>query len=296
METFLLVMAVLSGPIIGAAIGLLTNWIAIKMMFRPYREVYIGKWKLPFTPGIMPRRQKALADALGRMISESLVQKDDLKNALLSDAVTDTVVNGILALPPIRQSGEVLFGSAYDQQRERVLDALTARIAAGVASLDLADIIAKEGAAAITHMTPRNPLIAMFVNESTIASVSAPLAERLIAYVDGDGRERIRTLLEGELAKIEEKPIGSMLGDPEELRPILTGLYRRLVTDHADTIASHFQIKEVVEKKVQEMRPEDLEQLVLSVMKKELNAVIRLGAVIGFLRGLFNTVIDLIGI
>ncbi|MDP7742500.1 MAG: DUF445 family protein, partial [Lentisphaeria bacterium] len=38
-------------PIVGAIIGALTNQIAIKMLFRPYRPIMIGSLTLPLTPG-----------------------------------------------------------------------------------------------------------------------------------------------------------------------------------------------------------------------------------------------------
>ena len=44
--------------IVGGIIGYCTNYIAIKMMFRPHKAVYIGKFKLPFTPGIIPKIKK----------------------------------------------------------------------------------------------------------------------------------------------------------------------------------------------------------------------------------------------
>ncbi|MBE6595508.1 MAG: DUF445 family protein [Ruminococcaceae bacterium] len=294
MEKFLFILTLISGPAVGALIGLFTNYIAVKMLFRPYGEVYIGKHRLPFTPGIIPRRKNALAKALGQTISESLIKEDDLKRVLTSEAVTDTVVGAILALPPIRQSGEALIGDAYDTQRDRLLNALTNRIVTGISGLDIAEIITKEGAAAVSNMSPRNPLIAMFLNESTIASMATPLADRLKDYLQGDGRARLRDLLDAEAAKLEEKPIGQMLGSPEELAPLLSSLYQRLVNDHADAIAGHFHIAEIVEEKVRAMHPRHLEELLLSVMKKELNAVIYLGGVLGFLMGIFTTVINLI--
>lgn len=48
-------------PVLGAVIGSVTNYIAIKMMFRPYTEKYIFGKKLPFTPGIIPARRKDIA-------------------------------------------------------------------------------------------------------------------------------------------------------------------------------------------------------------------------------------------
>ena len=56
--------------IIGGAIGYFTNFIAIKMMFHPRKAVFIGKHKLPFTPGIIPKNQKRIARAVGDAVSE----------------------------------------------------------------------------------------------------------------------------------------------------------------------------------------------------------------------------------
>ena len=38
-------------PVLGAVIGSVTNYIAIKMMFRPYTEKYIFGKKLPLSAG-----------------------------------------------------------------------------------------------------------------------------------------------------------------------------------------------------------------------------------------------------
>ena len=36
-----------------AAIGYGTNYIAIKMLFRPRKEIRIGSCRVPFTPGVI---------------------------------------------------------------------------------------------------------------------------------------------------------------------------------------------------------------------------------------------------
>ncbi len=294
MEQFWNILAMLSGPLIGAVIGIFTNYIAVKMLFRPYREKRIGKWRIPFTPGIIPRRQAALGAALGRMVDETLVRKEDLKGALLSDEVAATVANAILSLPPIHRAGTALAGDSYAVGRDRALNALTGRIVEGIGSLDLAEIFKREGIAAINSMTPRNPLLAMFVNESTIGSIAAPLAERVLLYLEGDGRVKIREILENELEKLEGKPIGEMFGEREEAEKLIRAVYLRLVNEHADAIVSRIHIAGIVEKRVCAMQPQDLENLILTVMKKELNAVIYLGGVIGFVLGIITMLINLI--
>ena len=294
MENFLKIVSLLAGPVVGAIIGIFTNYIAVKMLFRPYREKRIGKCKVPFTPGIIPRRQPALAAALGRMVSEKLVREEDLKRALLSDELTNTVVNSILSLPPLRESGKLLVGETYDVQRDRLLNLLVDKIVAGIAGLDLAEIFKREGAGIAAGISQKNPLIGMFLNEGTISSLATPLSDRILMYLEGDGKLKLREILDGEASKLEEKPIGEMFGDREKLQPLLVSVYRKLVSEHADSIAARFHIADIVEERVRAMPPEDLEKLILSVMKKELNDVIRLGAVIGFIMGIVTTVINMI--
>ncbi|OEH92935.1 DUF445 domain-containing protein [Bacillus solimangrovi] len=65
--------------IIGAVIGGFTNSLAIKMLFRPYKPIYIGKKRLPFTPGLIPKRREELAVQLGRMVVEHLLTPESIR-------------------------------------------------------------------------------------------------------------------------------------------------------------------------------------------------------------------------
>jgi uncharacterized membrane protein YheB (UPF0754 family) len=65
--------------IIGAVIGGITNAIAILMLFRPHRSLYIGKWHIPFTPGLIPKRRKEIAFQLGKMVSDHLVTPQSIQ-------------------------------------------------------------------------------------------------------------------------------------------------------------------------------------------------------------------------
>ncbi|MDQ0174807.1 DUF445 domain-containing protein [Bacillus chungangensis] len=65
--------------VIGAIIGGMTNFLAIKMLFRPYNPIYIGKWKLPFTPGLIPKRQDEIADQLGKLVVNHLITPESIQ-------------------------------------------------------------------------------------------------------------------------------------------------------------------------------------------------------------------------
>lgn len=70
---------------VGAIIGGFTNHLAIKMLFRPYQPIYIRGWRLPFTPGIIPKRRDDLAIQMGRMVVEHLLTPESLKRKLLNE-------------------------------------------------------------------------------------------------------------------------------------------------------------------------------------------------------------------
>jgi uncharacterized membrane protein YheB (UPF0754 family) len=70
----------LSPPVVGGIIGYFTNDIAIKMLFRPYKAIYVGGRKLPFTPGLIPSNQEKLAKRISDTIMGSLLTPEELQN------------------------------------------------------------------------------------------------------------------------------------------------------------------------------------------------------------------------
>ena len=70
--------------LIGALIGGFTNHLAIKMLFRPHEAKYIGKWRLPFTPGLIPKRRDELAIQLGKTVTNYLLTPETFRKKLLT--------------------------------------------------------------------------------------------------------------------------------------------------------------------------------------------------------------------
>ncbi len=70
---------------LGAIIGGFTNHLAIKMLFRPHRPIYIGKFQVPFTPGLIPKRRDELAVQLGKMVVEHLLTPEGIGKKLTNE-------------------------------------------------------------------------------------------------------------------------------------------------------------------------------------------------------------------
>jgi uncharacterized membrane-anchored protein YjiN (DUF445 family) len=85
-------------PLIGAIIGYLTNWLAIKMLFRPLKPAYLWKMRLPFTPGILPRERHRLTQSIGSTVSTELLTPEVFRNRLSDETLIGKLSDSIKIL------------------------------------------------------------------------------------------------------------------------------------------------------------------------------------------------------
>jgi len=78
-------------PLVGGVIGFITNDIAIRMLFHPRKALYVGKWRVPFTPGLIPKEKERVAKSLGNVISTQLLDVPTLKKMFLSDKIISKI-------------------------------------------------------------------------------------------------------------------------------------------------------------------------------------------------------------
>ncbi len=78
-------------PVVGAVIGAVTNELAIKMLFRPYKPIYIGKFRLPFTPGVIPSQRAHIAKNIAETFESNLFSGAEIQQVLTGDKVRRTL-------------------------------------------------------------------------------------------------------------------------------------------------------------------------------------------------------------
>lgn len=290
----------LSGPLIGAVIGYFTNYIAVKMLFRPLKEVKVCGFTLPFTPGMIPRRKNALAAAAGRAVGSSLLTREDISGLLLSpqmeEAVSELCLRG---LKEYLEGGETVKGAlvslagaeAYENGRELLGKTLSDKAMNAVMDLKPADLIADESKKAVRQKL-EGTMFAMFLSDKILDGIAREIGAYGETYILEHMPGYLDTVLEKEISDLEGKSlreIGEQIPvDEEGLREKIRGIYRNCIGKFADSIAEEFQISRMVEEKIQQMDVMELENLVMSVMKHELGMIVNLGALIGFVLGLFN--------
>lgn len=75
-------------PFIAALTGWITNFIAVKMLFRPKEKKRILFFEVQ---GIFPKRKKSLAEKLGKVVSKELFSIEDVKNNLNKPEILEEV-------------------------------------------------------------------------------------------------------------------------------------------------------------------------------------------------------------
>lgn len=290
---------ILAGPVIGSIIGYGTNYIAVKMLFRPLKPVQIGKHTLPFTPGIIPKGKDRLAGALGKAVGETLLTKQDIADVLLTEDMKNNFADSIIQKIYTDEqctieniSMDILGDQITTQASEQLNQIITGKVQNALVNSDIGNIIVGECKTTVQEKV-QGTMMAMFVNEDLINSIAEPMGIKINQYIEDHGENLIQPVVERESSEIKQKPLYKILDEDfgvsqEQVKDSLIKMYEKVVSKKAAEFAEKLNIAGIVESKVHDMDVQDLEKLVLSVMKKELNAIVNLGALIGFVIGFIN--------
>jgi uncharacterized membrane protein YheB (UPF0754 family) len=342
-----LILKILVPIALGAVIGYFTNDLAIRMLFRPRRPVFIGKWRLPFTPGIIPKNQSRIAKAVANAVSGRLFTSGDLIEQIkgsaakeeiagrLTDAVfgPDVTLRSLTAFavpgvsagsepavlpeaeePPVSEPEPEDFSpfeetdgtgqETGDEPAKALPEGKTFTGAADKVGAYVADLAVKKLNAADLHIViedmvwegiqeyRKNPLIALFLNEAAVDTICDKVEGALRSYMQDKGRDLLRDLVTQEARATADRPLCEIAEDVGLKRERVEKALNRTLDRFAEQFGASFSEKTdiagIVQKKIEEMDAAQLEELVMSVMKKELQAVINLGALLGAVIGAIN--------
>lgn len=293
---------IIAGPILGAVIGYVTNKIAVSMLFWPLHPIFIGKFQLPFTPGIIPKGKGRFGKAVGEAVGKTLLTPSVIKNTLLSNEVEDTLLKHLNQIFQRFNSENItiedkILTYVTEEKKEtlelEIIGFLTEKIQKGILSMDLGDIISNEVITAVKEKTS-GTMLKIFLQPSIIEAIKEEIAIRINQYIINHGKEKISGVLTEEYKDfIRQTTVSSLVGkiDSDNIKSMLLEQYRMFVNKYAEKILSVLDFSKIVEAKVNDMDTKEMERLILVIMKHELGAVVKLGAFIGFILGLVNLII-----
>lgn len=290
-------------PLIGAAIGYATNWVAVKMLFRPRKAIYVFGKKLPFTPGVIPKGKARLAKAIGQAVEKQLLTKEVLQEVLLSEEKKTMVESAVSAwLQKQKESENTLRETAVhilSEEKtvhfvERAEESLTDLIYNKVLQMNVGEIIADK-VMEVAMDKLKDSMFGMMMGSSFLEPITRQVEEKINEYVESYGRPVVEQMVLDESAKLQEKTVGETVCQMEEygidLSAFAVQQYEMILSEKLPQILDMLQLSSIVEERINAMDVAEVEELMLSIMKKELRAVVNLGALIGLILGFINVLI-----
>lgn len=291
----------LIGPAIGAVIGYITNDIAIRMLFRPHQAKYFLGMHIPFTPGIIPKEKPRIAGAIGKAVSENLMNPEVLSGSLLSDDMLtkiDHAINEFVATQrandeTIRQfAGHYLSSDDINSLQDNATAGVVNMITAKLASSELGNSIARLATEHALEKT-RNSLAGRLGAEAIMLALAQPIEKILAKHINEilqhNSHQMVEGLVKDQTAQLLDRTMRELMTNRDEqvsqAKNGIINAYRVIITDHLPRILQDIDISAIIERRINEMDMDEAEGIILDVMKKELRAIVWLGALLGCIMG-----------
>lgn len=291
----------ISGPALGAVIGYITNDIAIRMLFRPRKAKYICGVHVPFTPGIIPKEKNRIASAIGNAISEHLMNREVLEHTLLSDemlakmrlAIDEFFYTQLHNEETVEQfAAHYLTNEEIAAMRESTCDEIAKLITAKLRDRAIGTTIAHAATQHVIDKT-RTSVAGKIKAEKLIEAIASPIESKLASHINDVLHDQAPSMATRIVYTEAEKLLSMPMRDVfkgheqqlEQAREGIVSVYRTVITDHLPRILEGLNISKIVETRIREMDMAEAEQIILSVMKKELRAIVWLGALLGAIMG-----------
>lgn len=309
-------------PLLGGVIGYITNDIAIRMLFRPRTAKHIFGWHVPFTPGLIPKGKGRLADSIGKIISENLMNKEVLENHLLSDEMVGKIrlaVEAFIEKQKVNEETVREFLSHYLKEEEinsvaaNINNSLTQQMQSKLQNPSVGNKVAELAVSYVSNKLSSEgaqillgglggiigglpglitgPIIGQF-----LVALREPaqnfLADNINNMLRNNGSEMLSNMVGDEVTSFLNKKVCVLLEDREEQlsQAVNTteSIYRTIIHEHLPKVLESVDISRVVHDRIMQMDVKETEKMVLAMMSKELGAIVWLGALLGVIMGSIN--------
>ena len=284
------VLKIIMPIVIGGVIGYFTNFIAIKMLFHPYKQIKIGKFKLPFTPGIIPKNQSRMAESVGNAVSSQLFTSDDIVSNIINEQtkqeitekITDMLFTSDISLSKALGEEDV----ENNEFVKSISGGMSNKICFKLLETDMKPIIR----GVLNNILKENKKISLFV--SFLPTIDFKIEEGIKDYIEENGQEFLENYIIDMIKDIYDKPLNEAVSETgverEKVLDIVGKGFDILAKKVAEELPKRIDIGRIITEKINAFEVAQLEDLLMQVMKNELQAVINLGAVLGAIIGAVN--------
>ena len=288
-------------PLLGGVIRYITNDLAIKMLFRPRKAVYIGKFHVPFTPGLIPAQQGRIAQSIGDVVSGQLLNEETLRQTLLSETTVQNLQNkaraflrklskderrvrDLLAKKEIREKVNM----STDELEKKLTDGLTEKIIESKLGYTVVESIIGNKMDFINQ----NKWLSILVDDNARESIKEKLAEKVDEIIEEKAPGAVAAIVAKYRVEIMDARLCDLYARYSDKEDViiekLSEMYTGILGDNLGRLLKAINIEKIVVDKINSLNPAELETVIFDIAKHELRAIVYLGALLGFLMGFIN--------
>ena len=290
-------------PVIGAVIGYITNDTAIKMLFHPRKALYIGRWQVPFTPGLIPKEKNRVARSVGNVVSIRLLSSDVILDTLTSDEMIGKIRRALENIIEKNRDNdstveEVMEKISPKEVKNRIISELKEELTVLIYK-KLVDFKFGENISKMTLQKMKEKMdmslfaiISAMIDDNMINSISQSIGEHIDNIIADNSEEIIRDLIDVEVDKLKNEKISVLIQKYDNKIPLLIDLiisiYEKIIKNDLTQIMHELNLAKIVEDRISTFDVMELENMIFGIMDKELKAIVYFGALLGFLMGFIN--------
>ncbi|MCK6439575.1 MAG: DUF445 domain-containing protein [Planctomycetes bacterium] len=238
-------------------VGFSTNWLAIRMLFRPRKSI-LG------LQGVIPRQRRKIASRVSKLMEERLISGHRLHAWLRESGAIDRAADSLTANLPALLSGEKLT-ALLRPAMTRVLQTAAPDIGAKLRTEAIAAVQEKAGFLAGMAMPLVEPMLREFEGKLAAELTSEQSVERLLA--------KTLPVVELEVKYALENP-----GAKDQVRSMIAG--------SIESLLGNMRVAELLESEILKQNDEEIEQMIDDAAADQLVFLQVAGGALGMLAGL----------
>ena len=137
--------------------------------------------------------------------------------------------------------------------------------------------------------------MSFFINDNLVESIAAKIEPIISKFIEDEGESIIRQKVEEESEQLLSTNLDTLaekLKNYEELiKKNVLKVYEKMVTKHMNQILNAIDIARIVEERILSLDSLEIEKIIISIMRKELNAIVWFGVLLGAIMGCVTSII-----
>jgi uncharacterized membrane protein YheB (UPF0754 family) len=269
----------LSPLVIATLHGYGAAWLAVRMLFRPHHPIYIFGWRLPLTPGMLPKERDHFIEALSSVITERLLDVETITGEIIKLNL-ESEITSIARGQYLHQSqSEPTIQIILEHLRERLYHLRDSVETRWEITRALHRIVQAEISRSFNLL--RRFIADYFLNEETLYRIVGEsidqLADRIVESL------YVRTTIAQAMSQV-----------PETIFQTGTTTQTAAVNSFVGLLSQRLDLHSIMVKRLSALSNEGIEQMIMDTAGREIRAIVWFAAGIGLIVGIVQTLINFI--